>query len=115
MVSYLGVLVPLSLPFSQLTDNMGYLSIFDASSSYAAPSYVAYVRSDEVHWLVVDLCDPFMLYYFAAGHVHRFLQEVVSGRKQAPENRLSERFFGSLPVRYRKGASLTLEKAAQLI
>lgn len=47
-----------------------------------------------------------------AGCVHPFPQKVVPGRKHGSGHRLSNWLLASVSIRYCKGPSLTLEKAA---
>lgn len=64
---------------------------------------------------ILNLCDPFMLYGFAAVRFHLLPQKVVSGRKYAPGQHLSDGFLGLVPVFYLEGTSLTLDEGAQIV
>lgn len=78
-------------------------------------SYVTYYRSENVVWSVVHLRDQFMLYDFAGRHVDPLPLEVVPRCGPAPVHCVSNQPLGSLPGRYRKGASLMFDEAEQFV
>lgn len=57
MLYELGILVPLSAVLRRLIDDIGFLSIVNASSFGRMLFNIASHRSDELHWSVVDLHD----------------------------------------------------------
>lgn len=115
VVSDLCVLAHLSSALRQLIDEIGLLSIVDASSIDLVLSCVGYYGNDEVDWCVADFRYPFTLYGLAAERVHPLLQEIVPGRKHAPGHCLCNERLSPVLVRYRERPSLTLHEAAWIV